>query len=245
MERLVSSGFLALPTVFITLCLAGALIALKWRRFGIALTLAASLCLFAAATPFMSSWLLRQAEAGLPRDVDFRGAQAIVVLGGEVRLGDAADTPDRLGPFALERLVLAAGAYRRLRLPVAVSGGRGPGAQVSEAALMKVALKTEFAVPVAWAEERSRTTWQNAVHTAEILRPVRATTVVLVSQAWHLPRALWAFERAGLTALPWPAPRTALRWQRAEDFLPNAGALQDSFHALHEIIGSFYYRLRY
>lgn len=249
MERLFSSGFLAPPTVFITLCLVGALIALKWRRAGTALALAASLCLFAAATPFVSSWLLRQAEAGLPSNVDFREAQAIVVLGGEVRLGDAA-VPDRLGPRALERVVLAAAAYRRLRLPVAVSGGRRPGGRVSEAALIKAALDAEFAVPVAWTEEQSRTTWENAVHSAQLLRPAlihdqRTTTVVLVSQAWHLPRALWAFERAGLKALPWPAPRTALRRQRAEDFLPSAAALADSFHALHEIIGGFYYRLRH
>jgi hypothetical protein len=29
------------------------------------------------------------------------------------------------------------------------------------------------------------------------------------------------------------------------DFLPNMGALHDSFYALHELIGRVYYRLRY
>ena len=126
------------------------------------------------------------------------------------RSGNGADIADALGPLSLERVVLAARAYRQLHLPVAVSGGRVDKARSSEAALMKAALETDFAVPVAWSEDASRTTWENAVYTARLLQPGRDRTVVLVSQAWHLPRAIWAFERVGLQALPWPAPRTVL-----------------------------------
>jgi len=50
-----SYGFLAPPALFITLCLAGALIGLAWRRVGIAVVLVAGLCLFVAATPALSS----------------------------------------------------------------------------------------------------------------------------------------------------------------------------------------------
>src|SRR5947208_17189839 len=120
MERLFSFGFLALPTVFITLSLLGAVLALVWRRAGIALALASGLCLYAAATPALSSWLLRQAEAELRAGVDLAAAQAIVVLGGDDRHGNAGDIPDRLGPLSFERVILAAAAYRRLALPVAV-----------------------------------------------------------------------------------------------------------------------------
>ena len=88
MEHLLSFGFLALPTVFITLALVGSLLALVWRRVGIALALAASFCLFAAATPALSSYLLRLAESGLPPNPDLSTAQAIVVLGGDIRAGD-------------------------------------------------------------------------------------------------------------------------------------------------------------
>ena len=130
MQHFFSFGFLALLTVFIALSLVGALIALRWRRVGAAVVLASSLCLFAASTPALSSLLLRQAEAGLPRDVRFQGAQAIVVLAAGVRLGDGAEIPDRLGPRAFERLALAAEAHRRLRLPIAVSGGPVHGSHV-------------------------------------------------------------------------------------------------------------------
>lgn len=245
MEHLVSFGFLALPTAFITLALVGALIALVWRRVGIALVLVASLCLFAAATPALSSYLLQLAEDRLPPAVDLHAAQAIVVLGGDVRLGDGAAIPDRLGAQSLERVVYAAAAYRELHLPVAVTGGGADAGHQSEAALMKAALETQFGVPVTWSEERSRTTMENALFTARLLLPAGVTTVVLVTHAWHLPRALWTFRHAGFTPLPWPAPRTALQLNGADDFLPSTGALQDSFNAIHELIGSVYYRWRY
>ncbi len=244
MASLVSFGVLAPPTIFIVLSLVGALIALVWRRSGIGLALASSLFLYVAATPAASSYLLQRVESALPQNVDLSGAQAIVVLGGDVRGGDG-DTPDRLGPLSLERMVFAAEAHRRLHLPVVVTGGRLTGAHASLGALMKAALEGDFAVPVAWNEDQSHTTWENALYTARLLLPEKLTTVVLVSHAWHLPRGLWAFERVGLKALPWPAPRTAVRLDRVGNFLPSISALHDTFYALHEMIGAAYYPLRY
>jgi uncharacterized SAM-binding protein YcdF (DUF218 family) len=245
MESLVSSGVLMPPVIFIVLGLAGALLALVWRRAGLALAIASSLCLFVMATPAMSSFLLHRVESALPQPGDFGDAQAIVVLGGDVHIGNGADVPDTLGALSLERVVFAAQAYRRLHLPVVVSGGRVGAAHASEGALMKAALEADFAVPVAWNEDRSRTTWENALYTARLLQPEKIATVVIVSQAWHLPRALWAFERVGLRALPWPAPRAALRPGAVDDFLPSIAALHDSFRALHEMIGAVYYRSRH
>lgn len=244
MEGLVSRGFLGLPTVFISLSLAGALIALVWRRIGLALALASSLCLYAAATPALSARLMRGLEAAVPVDPDLRAAQAIVVLGGDVEAGGG-DIPDRLGPLSLARVVLGAQAYRRLRLPVVVSGGLVGRARQSVAALMKTALETDLGVPVKWSEERSRTTWENAVDTAQLLRPQAITTVIVVTQPWHQPRALWSFARAGLTAVPWPAPHRAPGAPRPDDLLPSLAALSDTARAVHEIIGGLYYRLRY
>lgn len=246
MEHLVSFGFLAVPTVFISLSLLGALLALRWRRAGTALVLLSSLCLFVAATPAMSSFLLYQVEAGVPRgDVDLRAAQAIVVLGGDERLGNGGDIPDRLGEISLERIVYAAAAYRRLHLPIAVSGGPPVRGHQSQGALMQAALKQEFGVPVAWNEDRSETTWENAADVARLLRPAGLTRVVLITDAWHLPRALWAFKQVGFEPLPWPAPRDALQLDRPRDYVPDLHALSDSFDALHELIGGVYYRLRY
>jgi uncharacterized SAM-binding protein YcdF (DUF218 family) len=245
MSDLISYGFLAPPAVLIVLSLAGALIALRWRGFGIALVMLSSAALYLLATPLVASYLLHEVERGIPESAELSSAQAIVVLGAGVHLGDGASVPDTLGPLSLERVVYAVQAYRRLQLPVAVSGGRVFPAQTAEAALMRAALDRDFGVPVAWSDDQSRTTYENALYTARLFSPERIATVVVVTHAWHLPRALWAFERAGLHALPWPVPRDFVRLQRVDDVLPSIAALHDSAHALREMIGGLYYRLRY
>lgn len=64
---------------------------------------------------------------------------------------------------------MAADAYQQLRLPVAVSGGQLFKWDITVAASMKAALIQHFAVPVTWTEDRSRTTYENAVYTAQLL----------------------------------------------------------------------------
>jgi uncharacterized SAM-binding protein YcdF (DUF218 family) len=244
MFDLVSYGALAPPEVFILFAVFGALLAIWRRGLGLAIVLTASLCLYLLATPVVSSWLMRTAEAGLLDNPDFRGAQAIVVLGADVHRG-ADGEPDTLGTYSTERVVYAVAAYRRLHLPVAVSGG--PAEELSTAAgdLMQAALAQDFGIPVTWEENRSTTTWENAVDTKPLLDAARITDVVLVTHAWHMRRALWCFGRIGLRALPWPAPRDVLRADRIRDFLPRPGSLQASFFALHELIGGVYYRIRH
>jgi uncharacterized SAM-binding protein YcdF (DUF218 family) len=244
MRNLIGYGFLALPTVFIWLSPLGAVTALIWRRTGIAIALAASLCLFVAATPAVSSCLLTWVEAKAQWTTDFSAAQAIVVLGADFRPGDAT-TPERLGPLTLERLFFAADAYRELHLPVVVSGGRFFKSRASVAELMMAALARNFNVPVTWSEESSETTYENAAYTAQLLHKADIHTVIVITQARDAPRAIWSFKQFGLSAVPWPSPRTKLTINRITDFVPSTTALDESFYALHELLGALYYRVRY
>jgi uncharacterized SAM-binding protein YcdF (DUF218 family) len=245
MADLISIDFLVPPTVLILLAAVSAWATLWRPHAGIAVAISATTLLYLAALPVIATLMIEEVEIKTPAKLDFSTAQAIVVLGGGVHLGDGESTPDTLGPWSLERIVLAAQAYGRLKLKVAVSGGRVAGAHMSEASLMKAALETQFNVPVTWVDDKSRTTYENAVFTAKLLKADNVTTVVLVTQAWHMRRALWSFERAGLHAIPYPAPLTYDENDRIDDYLPSIGALERSYHALHEAIGLAYYRLRY
>ena len=243
MRILISYGFLAPPNILIILCFAGALLLLVWRRTGIAVVLVCSFSLYVAATPAFSSYLLWYFKSKIPESNDINIAQAIVVLGVDVRDGRGI-VSDRLGTQSLERLFMAAEAYHRLHLPVAVSVGRISKSQASVAGLMKIALKQYFSVPVTWSEERSQNTYENAAYTAALLRKENIRIIIVVAQARDLPRIIWSFEHVGLQALPWPASHTAQEIARVEDFLPNTRALTESFYALHELIGDLYYRAR-
>ena len=244
MRSLISFGFLSPPTLFIVLSLFGTISALKWPRTGIGVALASNIGLFGLATTALSSYINHQLEVMIPETADFSQAQAIVVFGADMQSGEG-DSPDWLGPLSLERLLFAVDAYRRLDLPVAVSGGPIGEAKGSLAAMLKTTLESYFSVPVKWTEDRSRNTFENARYTATMLRNQNITTVVLVTQSRDLPRAIWSFEQTGLHAMPWHAPRTPVEAEKIEDFLPNTAALQASFYGLHELLGGLYYRLRY
>jgi uncharacterized SAM-binding protein YcdF (DUF218 family) len=245
MATLISYGPLAPPGVLITLCLIGAWLMWSRPRLGILVVTLSSGFLYAAAMPLVGSYLLHEIEAKIPAHLDHLSAvKAIVVLGGGVRYG-ADGEPDTLGPDTLERVNYAARAWRRLRLPVLVSGGAVLGSRATVAGLMKEALEGDFGVPVTWVEDRSRTTWENAVNSAHILNAAGIGTVLVVTHAYHLPRALWSFEQVGLYPVPWPAPHDAWHVDRLRDYFPSAGALGDTGLALHELLGKIYYRLRF
>src|SRR5258708_8667697 len=147
MSDLISYGFLPPPAVFILRCLAGGLMALFCRGFGVALVILSATALYVAATPVVASYLLQQVETGIPDSADLSAAQAIVVLGAGIHFGDGAAVPDTLGPQSLERVVYGAEAYRRLHLPVAVSGGRALGPQTAQAPRIPDRPHPPFSVP--------------------------------------------------------------------------------------------------
>lgn len=53
-------------------------------------------------------------------------------------------------------------------------------------------------------ETKSRTTWENAVLTKQILKPTSHDRYLLVTSAWHMPRAMGVFRKAGYNVVAWP-----------------------------------------
>jgi uncharacterized SAM-binding protein YcdF (DUF218 family) len=239
----ISHGFLTPPAIFISIGMIGAWLSLYRAPMGVLISLVAALSLYACATPIVASCLLEQLDAKVPSSVELGPAQAIVVLGADLHLSHGADE-DALGPLSEQRVALAADAYRKLHLPVAVTGGAVPDGRRTAGELMRAALEGD-SVPITWVEERSTSTYENALFTAQLLRPAGIRTVVVVTSAWHMPRALWSFQRVGLRALPWPVPHDYLHADRVSDYLPSMDALNDTSEALHELLGLAYYRLHY
>lgn len=79
----------------------------------------------------------------------------------------------------------------------------------------------------------------------ELLRTRGLKRVILVTTGWHMPRAAWLFRRAGIdcTIFPVDFRRDPARHTTLLDFLPTAGALQETETALREIYGNLFYRL--
>jgi len=173
-------------------------------------------------------------------------AEVIVVLGGGRDLADPGWGGDQPSLLALERVRYAARLAKASGLPLLTSGGLHYGVPPSEAALMADVLTRDYGLAVRWQEGLSRTTWENATHSAELLKQAGITRVVLVTQAWHMSRSRWSFEQAGLQVvsapmgfLGTPSGRPAGGW------LPESKAVWQNGLMLNEAIGLLAYRLFY
>ena len=62
---------------------------------------------------------------------------------------------------------------------------------------MADSLRDDFQVPVSWVEDASDDTWENAAFSAEILKKRGIHSVYVVTQGWHMRRAMLAFRHAG------------------------------------------------
>lgn len=95
-----------------------------------------------------------------------------------------------------------------------------------------------------------RTTAEEAVAVATLLRETpdlagEPTHVLLVTSAFHIPRAVALFERQGLRVTPYPVDLRVdtARIFTLRDLLPSARALLDAETALREWLGRVVYRV--
>jgi len=236
----IATVLLVPPVNLVVLALAGLALGRRRPRAGRWLTLVSLLALLVLALPIVPALLLAGLESGLA-PTGTLPPQAIVILG-----GDAADDGPRLeqtapGFLTLARLRGGAALARTTGLPVLVTGGVVSEAGPPVAALMARSLADDFGTTARWVEPDSATTWENAAFSAAMLRPAGIGSVIVVTHAWHMRRALIAFRAAGLVAVPAPLLAEHALHLDWGGFVPRAAAWQRSYYALHEWIGCAWY----
>jgi uncharacterized SAM-binding protein YcdF (DUF218 family) len=203
-----------------------------------ALAWAGVLLLLVLSAPAVGVFLIRTLDTSPPFDsARAPEAQAIVILGGGTRRNAPEYGGDTLGQLTLERVRYGAIVARITHLPILVTGGTVYGGE-AEAKLMRAALEQEFGVGVRWIEDRSRTTHENAVNSAEMLRRAGIGSVVLVAHSFDMLRARAEFAAAGIVTIPAP---TGIRSGDSDllfDYVPSIGGLRQSYYAVYEIVAN-------
>lgn len=179
---------------------------------------------------------------------DVPKVDGIIVLGGDekVDITEARGVPTALDSLRRYRGV-AAMARRYPDANLLFTGGSPLLTErynVADSAVAQ-ALLADMGVPVGRMsfEKESRNTYENAVYSARLLHPQPEQHWLLVTSAWHLPRAMGCFRKAGWTVHPVPTGYfTTGRYTLALSFKPEE-QLRLLTMAVHEYVGLIAYWL--
>jgi uncharacterized SAM-binding protein YcdF (DUF218 family) len=197
-----------------------------WRSRSV-LPVLGALSLFLVSWPPLAMVILRGLESPysyhLPSD---RGIQAIVVLSSGVSPPFPPRPTAILGFDSYERCVYAAWLHTHCYpVPVLASGGGSRGGEPYAVTMGEALQREGVAKSMIWTEEASRSTYENAEFSARILRARGIHRILLVTEAYHMPRAEACFRKQGFDVVP--AACGFRTWN--ED-------------VLHEILGMIWYK---
>jgi uncharacterized SAM-binding protein YcdF (DUF218 family) len=227
-------------------CLLFALVGLlKTRRSkGKYVTLAGLIAIFLISWPPLD-WFF-----GLPLESEYPvrpfkalpDIQAIVVLGSAVEPAQYEKPYPVPDPDTFKRCEHAAWIYRQMgaRPVLACEGLQSKG----KASAMRELLR-RAGVPdnLMWVETDSRSTHENAVYGARILRDHGIKRIALVVEAQSMKRAAACFRKEGIDVTPAPSEFRTLG-PLIDELLPSWKAIRRNEITLHELLGLAWYRLR-
>lgn len=234
------------PLAPLLLALLGVLLAWRRKRGGLVLAALSLAALWGLSCHGTAVWLARHAlpqfDAVTAAQLKTGRVQAVIVLGGGV-LPDAPEYGGTPQPSSVTAARLRYGIWlaRRASLPVAFSGGIGWAADgmqaVSEADVAARVAQEDFGVALRWSEAVSRDTSSNARLLAPVLMREGVQRIALVTDAWHMPRSVAAFQHAGFVVTPAPMAFTRPIESRLLQWLPSAQGLLASRQVLRECLG--------
>ncbi|MCX8569359.1 MULTISPECIES: YdcF family protein [Hyphomicrobiales] len=242
--------FFAQPLNFAIFLLAAGLVAslFGWRRLFRATALLSFLVLALATWTSLGSLMLNPLEERFPRPPQPARVDGIVVLGGgfegAINLARGGYELNSGGDRMVETAVLA---RRYPDAKVVISGGTGTlvlegegDADTAPRLLEALGVSRDRMI----LEGRSRNTYENAVFSKEMVTPKPGETWLLVTSAFHMPRSMALFAKAGFQVVAWPVDYRTSGQEGVGLFTDNpADSLQNTTMALREWIGLFAYWL--
>lgn len=242
-------SFLSPIPLLLLLALAGAILTFgRARRFGRWLAIASLLTLIVIALTPAGQILIAPLEDRFPSpSADAPPPYGIIILGGAMK-GAESDARGQAVFDEGERVVQAAILAKRYPAArIVFSGGAGSllaSGEDHEADQSKALLIALGVDPARVSlEKTSRNTDENARFTASLVRPKRGQQWFLVTSAFHMPRSVGLFQKAGFDVVAYPVGfRTLGRGRPLPWSLDAAQNLQAFETAAKEWVGLAIYR---
>lgn len=193
----------------------------------------------------LEAWHPSRDPSSLPK------SDVIVVLGGGVASQGTLRPVTEPSQVTKERVLCGIDLFARGLAPtLLMSGGDATiiGAGPYEAEAMKrFAVRHGVPDQAIVTETRSRTTYENAVEVRRLIQP--SASVLLVTSAYHMPRAQYLFAQQKIHSTPYPCgylirngPGVEWGWNPFS-LIPTSGAFWQNSLAVSELIGLLVYSL--
>jgi uncharacterized SAM-binding protein YcdF (DUF218 family) len=237
------------PLFWVLILLACGLLLLRLRpRLGRGLAWTALLVLIASFWTSGSEVLVRELESRYPPSatIDMHQQVGVVVLGGALSSPELWAAHHQVGlNKQAERMTEAVALLRQYpHLQLLFTGGiaKVSGTGATEAERAKVFFDAMGVDPsrVVY-EASSRNTYENALYSATLPGVDKRQPWLLLTSAFHMPRAMGVFDRAGWHVTPWPVDYRTTPHDSWFDFSLQYGPALWSL-ALHEWLGIWAYK---
>ena len=238
-----------LPLIFSPLILVIGLIILgiifNLRKF----SLIGLIVLILSSLPIISNKFIAYLEKDYqPIEIaDVENVDAIVVLSGMIRvIGDEENLKYEFTD-SVDRFFAGLDLFNNNKSPILIlTRGKMPwSVGIAEGEYLK-----ELAIKYGVSEENIILTdeVQNTDQEAKAIKEILTedAKIILVTSAFHMPRAEKVFKAANINLIPYPVDfQNSKSKTTMMDFIPSAGSLFDTSHFVREMIGRLYYNLKY
>jgi len=204
--------FFATPSnLLLSLILLGFALTLfrRMRSFGLGLAFITTVVTIGLGLLPISTYLMVPLEERFPPfQDDGKPVDGIILLGGSVEASDSISRGQLVANESAERVldtIQLAHRYPQARILISGGGGTVFGNGAGEAPVIAEYFKSIGIDPARIiVEDRSRTTSENASYSQALVKPQAGERWLLVTSAWHMPRAVGVFERVGFAVIPYP-----------------------------------------
>lgn len=238
-----------LPLIFSPLMLVIGLIVLgiifNLRKF----SLVGIIVLILSSLPIISNKFIAYLEKDYqPIEIaDVENVDAIVVLSGMIRvIGDEENLKYEFTD-SVDRFFAGLDLFNNNKSPILIlTRGKMPWSLgIAEGEYLK-----ELAIKYGVSEENIILTdeVQNTDQEAKAIKKILTENakIILVTSAFHMPRAEKVFKAANINLIPFPVDfQNSKSKTTMMDFIPSAESLFDTSHFVREMIGRLYYNLKY
>lgn len=238
-----------LPLIFSPLMLVIGLIVLgiifNLRKF----SLIGIIILILSSLPIISNKFIAYLEKDYqPIEIaEIENVDAIVVLSGMIRvIGDEENLKYEFTD-SVDRFFAGLDLFNNNKSPILIlTRGKMPWSLgIAEGEYLK-----ELAIKYGVSEENIILTdeVQNTDQEAKAIKEILTedAKIILVTSAFHMPRAEKVFKAANINLIPYPVDfQNSKSKTTMMDFIPSAGSLFDTSHFVREMIGRLYYNLKY